>query len=271
MRQFILIADSGGSKTDWVLIKNEEIISFSGPSCHPHFWSPKFWNELSEFLNKKVAPENCKLYFFGSGCLRKPNNEIAKDAFEKMGFKAKIFSDLHAVGYALQGNQPGWCGIAGTGSVLFNWSGKDVEKIIGGKGHETGDEGSGYYFGKLILNAFRERKLSIVQQHLIENVGLHELLMNLNPVENKKEISVIPKMLAAEKELFKEFHYENIRQFIQKHIDLEFCSTISMSGSYVFFLEKEWREICDKFGVKIDLIIEKPIQLLVEQSHLFID
>lgn len=271
MRQFILIADSGGSKTDWALIKNDEVVYFSGPSCHPHFWSPKFWEKLSSFLKEKVDPQDCKLFFFGSGCLRKPNNEIAKNAFEKIGFETKVFSDLHAAAYALKGNDSGWCGIAGTGSVLFEWSGTEVKQIIGGKGHEVGDEGSGYFFGKLIFNAFNEGSLSMDQSILLMKNGLNERFRELNPLENKKEISEIPKMLSGEKELFKEFHTENIRQFIQKHIDLSAVSTISLSGSYVFFHQEEWKEIFSEFGVKIDLIIEKPISRLIEQRPYFID
>lgn len=52
-------------------------------------------------------------------------------------------SDLHGAGYSLFGKESGWGTIMGTGSVLFQWKEQEVVQEIGGKGHLSGDEGSG--------------------------------------------------------------------------------------------------------------------------------
>lgn len=271
MRQFILIADSGGTKTDWVLLNGDEKIMFQGKSCHPHFWSADFWLHLAEFLHAYVNPLNCRLFFFGSGCLRAPNNEIASEEFEKMGFETRVFSDLHAVGFALYGNNAGWCAISGTGSVLFEWSGTDVIQIIGGKGHEIGDEGSGFYFGKLVFEAFQNNRLSSDQLEVIESRKIDLLFNTSNPLENKKELSQLPMLLADKKMLFEDFHLESVRRFVRTHLDTEVDLKIRLSGSYVFYHQEFWYEIVNESDHSITTIIEKPIDLLIEQKTYFID
>lgn len=266
-----MIADSGGTKTDWVLIGIGEKQKFTTSSGHPVNWNEEYWNELAVVLKQKVIPQKCDLYYFGAGCLQRKFRDEAVRRFEKMGFRAKVFSDLHAVGYALYGNSKGWCGIAGTGSVLFKWSRNDIVDLIGGKGHLLGDEGSGYYFGKLIRNALRENQLNLEQYKILNKTGVFVQLKDIHPKNEKKELAKIAKLLSDFKEQFREYHLQNVQLFYDSHLKDIAIGELRFSGSYVYHHQGFWISKFGEFGVKMGKILERPIDMLVEQKAYFIE
>lgn len=78
MKQY-LIADSGGTKTDWCLIDSVGQKSFfSSESCHPVNWDKTFFVRLNELLSKVPTIGKTELYFFGSGCYNRDNRTKLK-------------------------------------------------------------------------------------------------------------------------------------------------------------------------------------------------
>lgn len=214
----ILIADSGGTKTDWCYIdENREKHFFSSESYHPSNWSDQFEERINLFWNKYSNYKLAKLHFFCAGCLKieKANELVA--IFKKLGFTdVSVKSDLHAAGLSLYGNTNGNVAILGTGSVYFEWNDCEVLSIKGGKGFEIGDEGSGFYFGKLLFTAYRENKLTTQQRQIFEkNVNISEIENNLNHNKFKELYSKIPDQLKSFKSEFSNFHKENARLFFE--------------------------------------------------------
>src|SRR5690606_6408527 len=144
--------EGGGTKTDWRILEEGQVIdSFQTRSYHPSHWNDVFFEEVAEFWIKKL-PSTYKLKGFLAGRLRLEKRSELESALLKRGLHFSVSSDLHAAGIAAYGpHGRGWCAIAGTGSVLFHFNAGEVTEIRGGKGHEEGDEGSAYYFGKLVL------------------------------------------------------------------------------------------------------------------------
>ena len=269
MKQF-LIADSGGTKTDWCLV--DEFGGkkfFRTESYHPANWNESFIQRISSFwLEHNTAELN--LVFFGAGCLNRENAQRIHDIFSKIKFQSiKIKSDLHGAGFASLGSKNGTVAILGTGSVMFNWHNQAVCDVIGGKGHLDGDEGSGYYFGSLVLDAFLKDELSPIQKELFLN---HSSVFKFsNESGQKYEIANIAYQLKDFQEIFSEFHVMNVAHFYNTHLLNNNVKHVVLIGSYAV---NHARYIDAVFASKRQLysiIKENPIVNMVEQKGVFTD
>ena len=270
MKQY-LIADSGGTKTDWCLINFAgEKVFFTTESAHPSNWNDAFFVRLTDSL--KVIPEIqlTDLYFFGSGCLNDVNRQFLEQKLVDIGFcKVKVKSDLHGAGHALFGKEPGWGAILGTGSVVFKWDGENVVKVIGGKGHLTGDEGSGFYFGKLVYEAYLGSQLNPQQEKtfsrfILEKIGLSQLKIGKNLAE-------ITRDLYPFKIDFKDYHEKNIEIFYETHLKKEAISSLRILGGYAYYHTLILCPFLERKNISVQQVIDKPIVNLVEQIEGFID
>jgi len=264
-----LIADSGGTNTDWCLIDEEGVKNFFvTESYHPNNWSNNFFNNIKRFWSDFDC-NSINLYFFGAGCLSSSHSEKLVYHFELLEFNSvKVNSDLHAAAYCTLGAKNGTVAILGTGSVLFSWENSEVENIIGGKGHLEEDEGSGYYFGKIILSAYLQNKLSEEQLTTLKSQCLDVASIEIT---NKYDVARIASQLSSNKLLFKKYHLQNFQLFARKHIFKNKRFNLQIVGSYgtnhIDYLKQE----LSKVNVVIEQVVDKPISLLVEQRHLFID
>lgn len=268
-----LIADSGGTQTDWCFVDEEgKRFHFSTESYHPTNWNLNFINRVKEFWEKHDQMFDAELFFFGAGCYSSVNAVKMKFILKESGFQiVYVSSDLHGAGLALFGKNNGWGAILGTGSVLFEWCQKEVTRLVGGKGHEAGDEGSGYYFGKLVYQAFLDQQLTHHQQILfLNNVDTDQLKLNNSLISQKNSFASIAKSLGDEKS-FLDFHRENMRHFCALYLSNLEVTKIGFVGSYAFHQRDLLREVLAEFGVDLILVIEKPIERIVDQIVSSID
>lgn len=273
MRRIYVIAESGGTKTDWCLIESGEKHYIATESYHPINWNELFIERNRSFWKTRLLNAEVHLVFFGAGCYRHEPAEVVKNGLLKLGFSVvDVYSDLHAAGNALLSHSNGWCAILGTGSVVFEWKGGEVTEVIGGKGHLYGDEGSGYYFGKLVLQGFVDGKLlekqRVVLDSLISNL---DFLQSTNWKEQKFEVANLSKLLSDHQELFRSFHKRNIRAFIEKHLENRSIDRISCVGGYAAHHEPMIRELLKERSIDLTVVIQRPIVRLVEQKHWFVD
>ncbi len=152
----ILIADSGATKTHWVLIDNKSVIEkIYTPGFNPYYYGT---DEFEESLSKKltaVVPvdEISHIYFYGAGVSSEVNKAIVEKAIRSTFPNAVIEThhDLHGAAIALLGNKKGIACILGTGSNSCLWDGQKVIANVPSLGYLLGDEGSGTYIGKLLV------------------------------------------------------------------------------------------------------------------------
>lgn len=152
-----LIADSGGSSTSWALVySNNEVKWLQTRSMHPKYVLADPEETLKE-LQETFGGLDVPLYFYGAGCA---SDEVQNDMqvfLNRAGFsKVEVYPDTLAACRALYGKQAGWVGILGTGSILVKYDGNRIVERIGGYGSWVGDEGSGFYFGKLLARFLLE-------------------------------------------------------------------------------------------------------------------
>ena len=154
----ILIADSGATKCEWCLLHDgkKKIIYTQGIS--PYFLSDlQIENLLRNDLVPKIRKyEVDKVYYYGTGLASADNVSLLKKVLKKVFTKAKIEAseDMTAAARALCGKEKGVAAILGTGSNSCFFDGKKIVKGSPGLGYVLGDEGSGAYLGKKVLQYY---------------------------------------------------------------------------------------------------------------------
>ncbi len=269
----LLIADSGGTQTDWCFIDHLGRRQwFSTESYHPSNWNKDFIKQMKDDWRVRREMMNAELFFYGAGCFSNESASQMKKNLESCGFLVgTILSDVHGAGIAAYGRNNGWVAILGTGSVLVEWKDGEINKLIGGKGHIVGDEGSGFFFGKLVYQAYRKGNLSTEQEEqFLEKVTREDLKMMEDDMTSKYALASLSKLLSDD-ELFAVFHEQNILQFYESHLKDMGVNKLSLVGSYAFHQRRLIEEVLSKNGIFIHEIIRQPIERMVEQIVLNID
>jgi glucosamine kinase len=270
VKKQVLIGESGGSKTDWAFIEGKEVKwRFSSNSLHPKSWKTGMFNELlCDFIGKQVDFQNTKLLFFGAGCNGTDKSDTLKNYLRLFGFNdIEISGDLRAAGLATIGLSDGFVAILGSGSVFIYFRNGEVVNFYGGLGREVGDEGAGFYFGKLVLNAYSNKELDTIQESILKSVLTVQERDSLDKSQIDEQLCLeLPEKLSDKILEFENFHLRNIDLFHSKYVKNHVVegSIIHFVGSYAFFHQKIIRTYFEAKGFEVGKIIARPIEDLIE-------
>ena len=153
-----LIADSGATKAEWCLIGAGKKKTVFTQGISPYFMNQEQIAELvkTELLPKLKGVKVNEIYYYGTGCATVANAKIVQKALASLFDKAKIevTHDLMGAARALCGHDKGIACILGTGSNSCFFNGKKIIKNSPGLGFVLGDEGSGAYLGKKVVQYY---------------------------------------------------------------------------------------------------------------------
>jgi hypothetical protein len=265
MKRAKLIADSGGTKTDWVLIDElNNCHYFTTDSYHPIHVTHEWIQEKSSFWLDYTEKYELEVHFFGAGCMREENQLKMLAAFEQWGMRnVSVKSDILAAYLATSDQKNGYVAILGTGSVIGRIENREVSEIYGGLGYQKGDEGSGYYFGKLIIEKILADYFSEqTEKLLIEILGAKEFLKEkLGENPDKSFVASISFLLKdIQNEELLAVHLENAMTFIHLYLPkTEQNRTIGIVGSYGFYQRRLFNDLFQKQGWTVVKLVEKPI------------
>lgn len=152
----ILIVDSGATTTEWVFLRNNEIVKrHLGPGFNPYYFKDEnYLVKLEEEISNEIHFADVEtIYFYGSGCSSETNCALVKSSLWESFPNANIHlhHDLYGAAVALCGKEAGIACILGTGSNSCLWNGEEILENVPSLGYLLGDEGSGTYLGKIIL------------------------------------------------------------------------------------------------------------------------
>ncbi len=274
----ILIADSGATKSNWVLMdKNRRNQNFELVGLNPFYVdSVQIEKIISKELVPIIANENVEqIYFYGAGCSTIYKSMVIEDALIMLFWNAEIIvnSDLLGAARALFWNEEGIACILGTGSNSCYFDGKDIVKNVPSLGYFFGDEGSGAHMGKtfmkdyLLGNLPKEIDKAFRKEYNYTRENILDAIYNLpfpnrflasfnsfyaDHLSNKYVFELVTNS-------FREFfinqieHYENYRDV-----------PISFVGSVAFYFEALLRQIAAEFDVEIKSILRTPIDALAQ-------
>lgn len=272
-----LIADSGSTKAEWCLIKGKQKKTFITQGLSPYFLTSvqiqKILEQELKLKMKSVVPD--EIFFYGTGCSNPGNVKLVKKAIHQIFPDAKISvdHDLMGAAKALCGSEKGIACILGTGSNSCYYNGKRIVKNSPGLGFILGDEGSGAYLGKKVI------------QHYLYNTFDEELMHRFNAKFNTNSYEILdavykkplPNRYLASYAIFlaeNRGHYmiENIiedgfNDFFFNHIYKyreSWTLPIHFIGSVAYGFKDVLKEMCNLYELQLGRVIKKPIEGLVK-------
>lgn len=278
----ILIADSGSTKTDWVIIPNhpstdaskqQTVVSTQG--LNPIYLDDSDITDtiLTSSLSGHIS-EVDEVYFYGSGVT--PQQEQRMNALLHRVFpnteKIEAASDMLGAARAVCQHNPGIACILGTGA---NCGYYDGQYIVPGMppalGYILGDEGSGAVLGKLFLNGIFKGILPVE----LRDIYLQETGQTLADVIDRVYRQPLANRYLASASLFISSHLDcpplrelvvnNFRSFFRinlrqyQHTDYP----IGVIGSIGYHYAVELREAAQLEGFTVSAIAKSPIDGLV--------
>jgi hypothetical protein len=151
-----LIAKSGSSKTEWVIVEGGNAVdSVISEGINPFFQNRR---DISRSIRLGLPADFFKrkfevIYFYGAGCSSAEKKDILKSSLiAQFHTPAEVESDLWAAARGLFIDRPGIACILGTGSNSCLYDGKEIAQNVKAAGYILGDEGSFAALGKLFLS-----------------------------------------------------------------------------------------------------------------------
>ncbi|MFC2176354.1 hypothetical protein ACFLR1_05235 [Bacteroidota bacterium] len=275
----ILIADSGSTKCDWLLLDGKrQVGSISTMGFNPFFHSEAIISTTikAQDMLYKYADKVTQVFFYGTACSSPERNRVVEKALKSNFKTASIYVNHDVRGAALAACQgePGIACILGTGSNSCYYDGEDVYEEIPALSYILGDEGSGSWYGKQVLRDFLYKEPTMpeeLRQELI-NQG-HDKSSIFESVYKEAHANVFLASLMKTISKFRETEYVSnmihagMREFLVRHVccfsNYKEVPT-SFVGSIAFYFKDILKEEADKLGIKLGNVIKKPIDGLME-------
>jgi len=224
----ILIADSGSTKTDWILKSGSgEPIQFHSAGLNPFYQTGQ---EVISVLEKEVIPHLPftidQIFFYGAGCADEKSSQPIYNGLKSCIPSAgviEVASDMLGAARGLCGREAGLACILGTGANNAFYDGQQITHSIGSLGFWLGDEGSGSFLGKSLVVHF-------LQNELPED--LHSEFALSFP-----EINRLTVLENAYKKPFPNRYFASFSQFISIHIHNPFLLEL-VAHAFDLFIKK---------------------------------
>jgi len=270
-----LIADSGSTKTEWILL-DDKTISINTIGLNPVFVNEQTILQTIEFSDlNKYKDAITEVHFFGAGCSSDERKKIIKNPLSKFFKNAKIEvdTDLLGAGISMFATNEGIIGILGTGSNTGYYKNKSIIKNVSSLGYILGDEGSGAHIGKMFIKAFLDKEIpeNIATEFNSQfNLSLDDIISKVykEPFPNRFLASFMPFIHSFKSDVYiQNLLYICFTEFFQKTIlkyDNYKQNKICLIGSVAHFFESEIKLSAKKLDIKIDKIAKNPSNGLIE-------
>lgn len=274
----ILIAESGSTKCDWVLLdlRGNEVERWKTIGFNPYFHS-------EDFIVKTLSKENnvmsykdkvTQVWFYGAGCSTESLKAIVKKGLDRIFVNAKnnVGHDLEAAAFALYQGEPFIACILGTGSNSCMFDGEQIHQETPSLAYVLGDEGSASFIGKRLVSDYLYNRLPKELNDdfdLVYGVSKDDVI---DAVYNKPHANVYLASFGpfagkwADHSYIKTIVKEGFDKFIDIHVSC-YENQGKMKVSFVGSVAKVYQEILMKClkerGLHLGQILDKPINSLI--------
>ena len=277
MSSLKLIADSGSTKAEWCLVGGKIKKTIFTQGLSPYFLNTQ---QITGVLKKELYPKLknvrvAEIYFYGTGCASPSNARSVKKAIQSVFPKAKInvSHDLAGAAKALCGRRKGIACILGTGSNSCYFNGKRIVKNSPGLGYVLGDEGSGAYLGKKVLQYYLydtfdedlrarfDAKYATNRVEILENVYK-------KPLPNRY-LASFAIFLADNRGhyMIENILEDGLNDFFFNHL-CKYRETwvlpIHFTGSIAYGFKDVLQQLCNTYELELGRVLKNPMEGLVE-------
>ena len=273
----IIIADSGSTKTDWVLCNSNGIVARAktqgfNPTIQG---SEEIFAQLAEELSGEFTTSAPKeIFFYGAGCAYDTANARMKEALRGIFATPEIHvnSDLLAAARAMCDNKEGIACIMGTGSNSCLYNGKEITDNTPPMGYILGDEGSGANLGRQLISDCVKKQLpkeireAFMTEYRLDIPTILEKVYR-TPMPNRWLASLVPfiqkhrnnaEISAMVKQCFRQFFQRNVMVYRHSWLPIHIIGGIGISFT------EEIKEAAESLGLSIGNIAQSPMEGLVK-------
>ncbi|MBY0478381.1 MAG: N-acetylglucosamine kinase [Chitinophagaceae bacterium] len=273
-----LIADSGATKAEWCLLKGKKKKTIFTQGISPYLMTTEqMVKMLSKELRPKLKNETIhEIFFYGTGCSSPQNVKNVIKALKELFPKTKkinVDHDLMGAAKALCGDEKGVASILGTGSNSCYFNGKKIVKNSPGLGYVLGDEGSGAFLGRKVI------------QHFLYNTFDEELMAKFQSKYKTNRLDILdhvyrqplPNRYMASFALFlteNRGHYmveniieDSLNEFFYHHIYKyreSWLYPLHFTGGVAYAFRDVIKTLCHSYELQLGKILKNPMQGLIE-------
>jgi len=276
----LLIADSGSTKTEWILtdgLNQKKLYKTKG--MNPYFCSKEQISSEVGVLKQTLGDVSVdRVYFYGAGCSNPSMAAMVKEAIagQFQSSEVEVNTDLLASAKACFMDKKGIACILGTGSNSCVYDGGKIIEQIPSLGFALGDEGSGGYFGKRLVrnyyyNIMPEELKKSMEAKFDMNLETTLDFMYRKPRGNAyiasfayllADFSDHPYVQKIVEKGFKDFVKKQLFYFNKHNI-----KNVGFVGSIAAIHKNILQKVLEDKGFELEIVVRKPIDRLVE-SHL---
>ena len=277
MSSIKLIADSGATKAEWRLINGGQSKTIITQGISPYFLITE---QIAEILVAELKPklknvEIDEVHYYGTGCANEENAKSVKKAIQKVFKQASVSvtHDLMAAARALCGKQKGIACILGTGSNSCFFDGKKIVRNSPGLGYVLGDEGSGAYLGKKVIQYYLYGTFDDELRgrfDLTYTTNTTEILENVykKPMPNRY-LAGFAKFLADNRGhyMIENIIEDGLNDFFFSHLCKYreiWTMPVNFVGGVAFGFKDVLQELCRSYEFEFGKVMKNPMQGLVE-------
>jgi len=243
--------------------------------------SPYFLNEsqLEDMMRRELlpslknfSPDN--IFFYGTGCAAAANRAMVRRAIRKVFPQSdvEVQHDLAGAARALFGAEKGIVAILGTGSNSGYFNGKKIVRNSPGLGYVLGDEGSGAYLGKKVLQYYlyetfdKDLHQKFTQQYHTDAPEILDAVYK-KPLPNRY-IAGYTRFLSENRGhyMIENIIEDGLRDFFSVHLakypEIGHLP-VSFTGSVAFGFKDILRELCFEHGWQPGEFLARPMEGLV--------
>lgn len=271
-----LIADSGATKVEWALINAGKQKIITTHAISPYQLKPE---EIRAFLQKelapKVKPRVDEVFFYGTGLFDRANVRMMKKILNEIFPEASVEADHDILGAArsLCGHEKGIACNLGTGIFSCYYDGKKIVKTRPGAGYVLGDEGSGAYLGRKVIQYYLYEIFDEDLRYRFDakyQTNRDEILQNVyrKPFPNRYLASFAFFLVENRGHYMIENILEDgLNDFFFYHLS-KYAEVwkfpINFVGSIAFGFRDVLENLCNSYEFELGNVVQKPINGLIE-------
>lgn len=273
----ILIAESGATKCEWCLVNNGRKKKVITQGISPYFLNEE---QATTLLQKELLPglgkvEVKKICYYGTGMANPKNVATLKNVLSQFFKKARIEinDDMLGAARGLNGRKKGITCNLGTGSFAIYYDGKKIARKAPGIGYILGDEGSGAYLGKKLIQYYlyntldEELRYRFEEKYKTSNI---EILENVyrKPLANRYLASFCP-FLADNRGhyMIENIIEDGLNDFFFYHLckfNESWKMPIHFTGSIAWNFRDVLQELCNGYEFELGKVLKSPMEGLIE-------
>lgn len=273
-----LIADSGSTKATWCLLSPQEHTIIATQGISPYFLSRQ---QISAVLSSELLPRMTagaeaveEVYFYGTGLADGKNRQLFSEVLQGQfpHSRVHVTHDLMGAALALCGNDKGVACILGTGSNSCYFDGERIVKNNPGLGFILGDEGSGAFLGKMVLQHYLYRIFDAELMELFEReyrTNKDEIVENVyrGPHPNRY-LAAYARFLSGNRGhyMIENIIEDGLHEFFFRHIYTygeSWEHPVHFTGGVAWAFRDVIGELCRNYGLQEGTIIKAPMEGLI--------